>query len=79
MVPNNSRVSKEIASLIQKEASKADHKMLPVYEEKGVYNFYIKMGSKGSVEPMEPALAQMSKDELVEMVRQLQRDPSRQP
>ena len=29
--------------------------MMPIYEEKGAYNFYLKLGQSGSIAPLEEA------------------------
>ena len=75
MVQKDSEVSKKVESLLQKEAAKAEHEMLPIYEENGVYNFYLRMGRHGSIAPLEESKAKvedMSKEDLVKLVKQLQ-------
>ena len=53
MFSKDSKVGKEVSRVLQKEARKDKHGMMPIYEEKGVYNFYLKMGSGGSIAPLE--------------------------
>ena len=71
-MPRGSKAGREIKKIIDKEARKKDHKMLPVYEEKGVYNFYLQM-SKSDIglldEPARPE--DCTKDELVKLVKEL--------
>ena len=47
--------------------------MLPVYEEKGVYNFYMKVGKQEDIAPLEAPkkLEEFSKDELVKLIKEM--------
>ena len=59
--------------ILEKESTNVKHKMLPVHEENGVYNFYMRMGSKGAVAPLEEKkLEELTKSELLRLVRDLQ-------
>ena len=72
MVYSGSTVSKKIDQLLRQEASKSDHTMLPIHQERGVYNFYLKVGQKGSLSALEDKpLEQHRKDELIELVKSL--------
>ena len=53
MFAHDGRVGKQIEKLLKKESSQPGHGMLPIYQEKGVYNFYLKLGSNGSIAPLE--------------------------
>jgi len=84
MLHKDSRVSKKICKILAAEARKADHKMLPIYEERGVYNFYLKMNKKGQVSPLETqSVENLTHAELVAKVQQLEEQKasgfSRQP
>ena len=46
---SNSKVAKQIAALLEAETHRADAQMLPLWEEGGVYNFYLHMGDKSQV------------------------------
>ena len=55
-IRRDSAVAKKIAALLEEEASKPDAcGLLRLYEEFGVYNFYLRMGSDGGVKPVEAA------------------------
>ena len=45
LIPDNSALSHKIKKLIDAEAAKSNHELIPLYLENGVYNFYIKVGS----------------------------------
>ena len=45
-----SAVAKKIEALLDAEATKGEVRMLPLYEEGGVYNFYLYMGESSKVE-----------------------------
>ena len=72
LIPQNSRVSKKIEHLLSLEAARNSHQMLPVYEDQGVYNFYMQMGKSGSIAPLEePKLEDCTKAELVKMIKDM--------
>lgn len=48
LIPDGSAISHKIKKLLDREAAKSDHRMIPMYEENGVYNFYVKLGGSGS-------------------------------
>ena len=48
MIPDDSAVSRKIDKLIAREACKQEHGMVPLYEENGVYNFYVEMKRPGT-------------------------------
>lgn len=73
LIPRDSPVCKKVEDLLNKEATKNNNQMLPIYEERGVYNVYLKVDAKGSVAPLEGAAPEaMSKEELVTALRRLQ-------
>ena len=76
LVPDDSRASERIHKILQEESEKMDHKMIPLYEERGVYNFYLKMQpGKGKIESTESSgpkdLQSLSKEELINEVSKL--------
>ena len=77
MVPRGSPVAKKMQAVLEAEAAKASHTMLPIYEENGVYNFYLKMGARGSVtaldQPAQRAPESLEHGALVGLVKDLQR------
>ena len=75
-MPDNSRASEKIHKILQEESEKMDHKMIPLYEERGVYNFYLKMTpgiggmeASGSQGPRD--LQSLTKEELINEVSKL--------
>ena len=44
LIPDDSALSHKIKKLIDVEAAKPYNQLIPVYQENGVYNFYVKMG-----------------------------------
>ena len=50
--------------------------MLPIYEERGVYNFYLQVKGPEGIKPAEStsekSLESLSKEELLKVVQQLQ-------
>ena len=75
-MPENSRASEKIHKILQEESEKPDHKMIPLYEERGVYNFYLKMTpGKGKMEAAGSQgprdLQSLSKEELISEVSKL--------
>ena len=66
MVPRDFKLAKKIGRLIEQEARRKDHKIVPLCEERGVYNFYVKAGtSKGKAETVEGhGLKSLSREEL---------------
>ena len=48
LIPDDSALSWKIKKLIEKEAQKEKHDMIKLYEERGVYNFYMQTGAQGS-------------------------------
>ena len=73
IIPGSAAASRTIDKVLAKEAKKANHKMLPVYKEKGVYNFYVKIGERGGVSAIEAKQPEeMSKNELVAKVKALE-------
>jgi uncharacterized membrane protein len=53
MFDQHSPAGKRVSQVLKAEAKKENHGMLPIYEEKGVYNFYLKLGKHGSIAPLE--------------------------
>ena len=71
--PKSAAATRTIDEVLAKEAKKANHKMLPVYKEKGVYNFYVKVGDRGGLSALEVKKPEeMSKNELVAKVKALE-------
>jgi hypothetical protein len=58
MLPKSCETNRKIEKLLEIEAAKATSRMLPLYEEKGVYNFYLKVGKNGSIAPLEDAASE---------------------
>ena len=46
-------MAKKITALLVAEAAKPDAQVIPLYEEAGVYNFYLYMGKGSKAEPAE--------------------------
>ena len=40
IVPEDSEAPRQIHKILEQESRKRDSKMIPLYEERGVYNFY---------------------------------------
>ena len=76
MFGKDSKVGKEVSRVLQKEARKDKHGMMPIYEEKGVYNFYLRMGSGGSIAPLEEStVVPESKDfDAKEVLKSIEKD-----
>ena len=53
MFDESSKIGKKVAGLLAKEAKTPNHGVMPLYNENGVYNFYLKLGSSGSIAPLE--------------------------
>ena len=54
LIPENSATSWKIQKILAKDAAKKAHKMIPLYEERGVYNFYVKANTRrGKIEVLE--------------------------
>ena len=68
MFGKDSSVGKRVAQMVAKEAQKPNHGMMPLYNENGVYNFYLKMGSGGSIAPLEDGQAKDTSSELAKAV-----------
>ena len=75
-MPENSRASEKIHKILQEESEKEGNKMIPLYEERGVYNFYLKMTpgkgkmeASGSQGPKD--LQSLTKEELINEVSKL--------
>ena len=66
LVPEGSEVAKKIHALVEKESWRNGNGMIPLYEEAGVYNFYVKAGTnKGKVEIIgETDLQSMTREDL---------------
>ena len=65
----------EIERLLEKDAQSEVSTLLPIYKERGVYNFYLKSGKRGGVKALsstEPSdLSKLSRDQLVTMLGEL--------
>ena len=79
LAPDDSRRSRLVKKIMRKDAAK-DKKIMKLYEENGVYNFYLKVGGKdGSLEyvPEEKPelkslnLEEMSREELVKTLEEV--------
>lgn len=46
LIPDDSALSHKIKKLIDAEASKPGNQVIPMYQENGVYNFYLNVGSE---------------------------------
>ena len=68
MFGKDSSVGKRVAQMVAKESQKPNHGMMPLYNENGVYNFYLKMGSGGSIAPLEDGQAKDTSSELAKAV-----------
>ena len=55
MFSKDSTAGKQVSGILDRESRKPQHGMMPIYEEKGVYNFYLKLGQSGSIAPLEEA------------------------
>ena len=70
LIPDNSAISHKIKKLLDKEAAKQNHSMIPLYEELGVYNFYLKVGGRGS--KVEPIIGEFSSSSFAKPVNGVQ-------
>ena len=54
--------------------------MMPIYQEKGVYNFYVKMGSGGSIAPLEESAVPPDSGRLnvKEVIQEIEKDTTLQ-
>ena len=81
MIPDDSALSHKIKKMIDKEAAKQNHSLIPLHEENGVYNFYVRAKVEGGkVEVVSDAANQqqdgvkaLSKDALEKRVIKLRR------
>jgi len=78
MISEKSDIGRKVAHLLAVEAAKPNHQMLPIHEESGVYNFYLKVGRKGAITALDEPNTQTDKDpdkmtkkELLELVKTL--------
>jgi len=78
LIPKDSEVAKRIRKLLYEESLKRDHKMLAMYEERGVYNFYLRMGK--SVKSVDE-VSRLTREELEARLRKAETrvGGSRQP
>ena len=76
---NNSPASRKITGILEKEARKM-HQMLPLYEENGVYNFYLKLGKQGAISALQTTpktkLEEMTKEDLIALVKEITANPN---
>ena len=92
MIPDKSPTSDKIKKIIDQATRRKDSGLIPLYEERGVYNFYLKVGGgKGKIEAVTETASgkrlrdcdvdNLSIDELKELVRELKGQPGfpRQP
>jgi hypothetical protein len=63
LIPRKHPVHKQIEDLLKKAATKSNSTLLPLYLEKGVYNFYLKVSKAEAVN----ALVMKSEDEIGKM------------
>ena len=77
MLPKNCEANAKIEKILAAEASKPKSSMLPLYEERGVYNFYLKVGKNGSIAPLdekaEEAVSVPTADELKALIGQIKK------
>ena len=75
MLPKNCEANAKIEKILAAEASKPKTSMLPLYEERGVYNFYLKVGKNGSIAPLDEdaKAAKPSADEWRTLVGQIKK------
>ena len=52
MFSKDSIAGKQVSKILDRESKREQHGMMPIYEEKGVYNFYLKLGQSGSIAPL---------------------------
>ena len=72
-----SRLAQKVKKLIEKEARRNNHQMLPIYEENGIFNFYLE---EHKVEPMEIATVDNKDGKgMVASQRVAPRDPMSEP
>ena len=55
VLARNSEVGKKIQRLLEAEARKERHQMMPVYKERGVFNVYVKLNQKSSIAAIDDA------------------------
>ena len=86
VIKSDSRVCREIEKLLARDAKDSQSSLLPVYKERGVYNFYLRNGKRGGVKALSSTemadLSKLSKDKLVQMLGELRistSSGSRQP
>ncbi len=67
----NPVVAKKIEDMLEREASKKGHGMLPLWQERGVYNFYLKVGKNGNISTVDNYIdySKATRAELLKMVR----------
>ncbi len=53
MFSKDSVAGRQVSKILDRESRRPQHGMMPIYEEKGVYNFYLKLGQSGSIAPRE--------------------------
>jgi hypothetical protein len=78
MLPKNCETNRRIEKLLETEAAKPKSKTLLLYEEKGVYNFYLKVGKDGSIVSLEEAAPKENVNALLGMIKKLD-DEDRKP
>ena len=72
MVPRTSNINKKIEKILKDGAMTKENGMLPVYAERGVYNFYLKKGAEGSISAIDDRkLEDYSKEELIKVIEEL--------
>ena len=57
MFSKHSKAGKEVSKILDRESKREQHGMMPISEEKGVYDSYLKLGQSGSIAPLEEAQA----------------------
>ncbi len=61
MFSKDSTAGKQVSKILDRESRRPQHGVMPIYEEKGVYNFYFKLGQSGSIAPLEEATTSSAK------------------
>ena len=68
--------------MLEKESAKHNSKLLPVCEENGVYNFFLKADSRVTVAPLEDETEcpdKLSKGQLIQLIEKLKKEQEEKP
>jgi len=73
IIPGGGEVAKKISKLLDDESKKKNHCMLPVYKENGVFNVYLKMSGKSSINTVEEEITKDDKPAAADETKALQK------